>query len=100
MAIGVAAVIAVLAARTMVQTGLPALASVPLAFLSAFAAYELVLYLAGVAVSYSGDSFSFSIVGQIFTINAVAFAGLLLIHRIAVACALLPPAPAVAATSV
>ncbi|HVZ04738.1 hypothetical protein [Hyphomicrobium sp.] len=64
--------------------------SLAIGFLAAFAIYEFALYLAGIPLSGSAEAFSMPIVTRIFEINVVAFAGLLIFHRLAVAVSLLP----------
>lgn len=99
-AIGLAAVAGFYAARLIPAAGLPRLLALGLAFIAAFAAYELMLYAAGFVLGASDGAFSAEVVGQILAINAVSFAGLLVLHRAATALAWLrpatPPAPAAA----
>ncbi len=83
-AIGIAAVLAFLSARGIDTKRPPQIFGLALAFLIAFAAYELALYAAGFVLGGSDAAFSFAIVARIFAINAVAFAGLLLVHRLLV----------------
>jgi hypothetical protein len=92
-AIGAGAVAGFLVAHPVTNARLPSLVALILALLVSFAVYEVALYGYGLAVGDSGESFTAEIVGRIFLINAVAFAGLLLLHRAAVALALLRPAP-------
>lgn len=83
-AIGIAAVLAFFSARA-IDTKRPAqVFAFVLAFLAAFATYEFALYTAGFILGGSDAAFSFAIVARILAINAVAFAGLLLVHRLLV----------------
>ncbi len=98
-AIGVAAVLGYLAAVAVTPVVTSRLAATLVAFAVAFAVYQLALYAYGIATGYAGDSFSLSIVGDVLAINAVAYAGFLLLHRAAVALALVKPVRPVAAVS-
>jgi hypothetical protein len=91
-AIGVSAVIGFLAARAATRAEMSEPVALVLAFVVAFVAYQIGLYLAGVAFAYEGDAFSTAIVTEVLTINLVAYIGFLLIHRAAVALSLLKPA--------
>jgi len=90
-AIGAAAVAAYLGARWTLSIVVPfnALFAAVAAFAVGFVAYEAVLLAAGLALSGSGG-FSAEIVQQIATINVVAFAVLLVVHRIAAAVGAIP----------
>lgn len=88
-AIGVASVVAFFGARAVtVSAGASALALAG-AFLAAFAAYEAALYGAGFVLGSSDEAFSMAVIERIFQINLVSFAGLLLLHRAAVALSLI-----------
>lgn len=89
--IGLAAVAGFYAARRIAAAGLSQLLALGLALLAAFAAYELTLYAAGFVLGASDGAFTAEVVGQILAINAVSFAGLLLLHRAATALAWLRP---------
>ncbi|WP_409561922.1 hypothetical protein [Hyphomicrobium sp. MC8b] len=52
-------------------------------FLLAFAAYELALYVAGIPLGSSDDAFSVATVARVFEVNALSFAGLLILSVIA-----------------
>jgi hypothetical protein len=91
-AIGVSAIFGFLAARAATQTKLSEPVALAVAFAVAFVIYQIGLYAAGVAFAYEGDAFSTSIVTEVLTINVVAYVGFLLIHRAAVALALVKPA--------
>jgi len=98
-AIGIAAVLGYFAASVIAATTRSALVASVTAFLSAFAAYQAALYAFGLMTSYAGDGFSAAIVTEVLTINAVAFAAFLVVHRAAVALTLAPPAPRTAITA-
>ncbi|CAA2139237.1 hypothetical protein [Hyphomicrobium sp. ghe19] len=98
-AIGVASIVAFLGTRVVsIATG-----SSPLvlagAFLAAFAAYEATLYGAGFVVGSSDEAFSAAVVERVLMINLASFAGLLLLHRAAVAISLIRSEDAVPATA-
>lgn len=85
-AIGIAAGLGLVAAmvagiRTAGYGGVVATAS---AFIAAFSVYELVLYPFSFVLPGSDEAFSWPIVGQILVINALALAGLVALHRMAV----------------
>jgi len=90
-AIGLATVAGFLSARVVVMAGKsPAVTlpvTLPAALLTAFAVYEAALYATGLWLGASDTAFSFDVVRDILAINAVSFAGLLALHRIAVALA-------------
>ncbi len=99
-AIGLSSVAGYIAARAVTRIEQPALVAYAAAFVAAFVFYQLGLYLSGVAMGYKGDAFSTAIVTEVLSINAVAYAGFLLIHRAAVALSLVRPVqPAAAATA-
>lgn len=91
-AIGVASVLGYVAAAAVAPRAKSTLVATLIAFAAAFVVYQAALYAFGVATSYAGDSFSLSVVGEVLAINAVAYAGFLLIHRAAVALSLVKPA--------
>jgi hypothetical protein len=84
-AIGLAALLALLAARAIgeqferrgpiVTTGI--------CFLSAFAVYELALYAASFWLSSSDAAFSWATVGYFLQVNALGFAGLIVLKLVA-----------------
>lgn len=99
-AIGAASVAGLLAAERTSRASAPSIVRLGLALVASYAVYEVVLYAYGVAVGNSGEAFTAEIVGRIFLINAIAFAGLLALHRAAVALSLLrPPVQATPATA-
>lgn len=75
-------------ARDYIGASLTALCA---SFAVSFVAYQLGLFVYGLAIGYQGESFTASIIGNMLAINAVAFVGFLLLHRIAVALSLLKP---------
>ncbi len=90
-AIGVAAILAFTAAHAATAlAGARLFFGLATAFLTAFAAYELALYLTGTVFFASEDAFSVAVVTRILEINLVSFVGLLALHRLAVAVSLLP----------
>lgn len=91
-AIGAASVLGYFAAAAVAPRAKSAIVATLVAFAAAFIVYQVALYAFGVATSYAGDSFSLSVVGEVLGINAVAYAGFLLIHRAAVALSLVKPA--------
>ena len=89
-AIGLAALASALiaAAASSVSTSKAARGVVALS--SAFIAYEGVLFAATFVLPTAGHPFAPEIIARIFAINVVAFAGLLVLHRIVVGFGLLP----------
>lgn len=88
-AIGIAAGLAAWSA--MLTVGLaPRLwkpAAVAVAFLAASLAYQVIMYVSGLVLP--GGGFSLSVVKIVMTINVWALAGLLLVHRVALAAGLI-----------
>ncbi len=70
------------------------------AFIGAFAAYEVALMAVGAATASGSDAFTPKVVGQVFLANASAFGLLLLLHWIAVAMGVAPAATRQAAAGV
>ena len=97
-AIGAAAVFGFLAAQWAVQLKVPSVFRLGLTLVVAYAVYEVALFAYGVMVGGSDAAFTPEIVARIFVINAIAFAGLLVLHRGAVALSLLRQ-PAKASTA-
>jgi hypothetical protein len=62
-------------------------------FLAAFAAYEAVLLAISVALLGGAEIYTAAIQGRIFAINAAAFAGLLVLNRLAATIGLVKPVP-------
>lgn len=93
LAIGVAAFLAlgaVFAVRHRMRSGIGVLI---VGFVAAFLAYEVALYAATAFLPSGDEAFSLPVVAEIFWTNAVALAGLLVLHRIAVAAGLLATEP-------
>lgn len=90
-AIGVAAVLGYVAAAAITPLVRSTLLAAAVAFAAAFAVYQFALYAFGVATLYAGDSFSLAIVGDVLAINAVAYAGFLVLYRAAIALSLVKP---------
>jgi hypothetical protein len=84
-ALGLAAMLATFGARWAARTcdRLPWVAGHLTAFLAAFAVFEGVLFMAGLFLLGGMDAFALRIVSWIFVINAGAFFGLLILHRLA-----------------
>jgi hypothetical protein len=89
-AIGAAAVAGFFAAQWVARPNVPSLFRFGLALVVSCAVYEIVLLTYGVVVGSSLAAFTPEIVARIFLINVIAFAGLLALHRAAVALSLLP----------
>jgi hypothetical protein len=89
-AIGVASLLAFLAAHAAAASVGHRMLGLVAGFAAAFAVYEFALYLVGIPLSASAKAFSAPIVERIFEINVVSFAGLLILHRLALATSLLP----------
>ena len=99
-AIGAAAVAGFLAAQWAIRPAVSSVFRFGLALVVSCAAYEVALFAYGVVVGGSDAAFTPAIVARIFLINAIAFAGLLVLHRAAVAlCLLRQPAKASTATA-
>ena len=85
--IGLGAIAGYGAARSIVEAGKAPVLSLALAFVSAFVAYQTVLYAASFALGGSDYAFSGEIVWYVLKINALSFVGLLLLHRVAISLA-------------
>jgi hypothetical protein len=94
-AIGAAALVGYFAARQVRGLALPAPVCAPAMLAAAFVGYEAGLYAAAVVLGGTGTAFTGAIVGYVLVINAVAFAGLLIVERAATLLSL-KPAPAAA----
>jgi hypothetical protein len=90
-AIGVAAGLALVAAFAIRSWTRPGLAEIVGGFIAAFCIYEGVLFAATAFLPSGEEVFSPAVVAEIFWINVLALAGLLALHRIAVAAGLLVP---------
>lgn len=90
-AIGFASALAFLGARRVTAANLTEPATLACGFLVAFAIYEAGLYALTAILPSSAEVFSLAVVGRVFVTNAIAFVGLLLLHRLAIALTLLRP---------
>lgn len=88
-AIGIAAVLATFGVIEIKHRWGSAVTAVLISFLAAFAIYEGVLFTATAVLPSGEEAFSLAIVGRIFWVNVIAFAGLLALHRVAVVIGLL-----------
>jgi len=88
--LGVVAVLSAEAARAASERlgGRGIMVLAPAAFLAAFAAYEGGLFVVAAAILGGTEDFAPAIVARIFEINVVAWAGLLLLARLAAAAGL------------
>ncbi|MCC7250622.1 hypothetical protein [Hyphomicrobium sp.] len=93
-AIGLAAVAGFLAARSFTEGRANGLFILVAALFVSFVFYETALYAAGFVLGSSEEAFSTAVVGRILAINAVSFAGLLVLHRAAIALRWLRPSAA------
>lgn len=91
LAIGAATACGYLAASLVTAARLSTFVRTLGAFVMAFAVYQAVLYVYGIAVGDSGETFTPAMIGNIFLINAVGFAGFLALHRAGVALSVLRP---------
>lgn len=96
-AIGAGAVIGYLAARTVARSDLSALIVLPVVFVTAFVFYQAGMFASASTFTSAENAFSTAIVREVFVINAVAFVGFVLLHRVAVALSLVKPADHAAA---
>lgn len=91
-AIGLATVLGFFAARAVARVDWPLPVGLAVTFAAAFVFYQIGMAVAGVALAYEGDVVSTEMIREVGAINAVAYVGFLLIHRAAVALALVRPA--------
>lgn len=89
-AIGVASILAFLAAHAASRSLNHRPLGLAASFFAAFAASEFALYAAGIPLEASQEAFSGPVIGSVFTLNLISFGGLLLIHWLAVSAHLLP----------
>jgi hypothetical protein len=84
--LGGAAVLAILAGQWAAARSIDAARIVcfTATFLGAFAAYEVALFVVALSLLGGTEDFTAAILGRIFVINAAAFVGLLVLHRLAV----------------
>ena len=85
LAIGVAAVIGFVAARAITAAEKAPVLTVVAAFAASFVFYQIGLYAVSFILGGSEYAFSLEIVGYVLRGNVVAFVGLLILHRAAVA---------------
>jgi hypothetical protein len=102
--LGLAAVAATLGVRALVPrfAGANTAVRVVAAFAVAFAVYELILFVAAVTGLGELSNYMPAVVARILAINAVAFAGLLVLHQIGMTTGLAPrqaQAPSLASAS-
>lgn len=88
-AIGLAALLAVGAVLLVQRWIASSLAALAGGFASAFFVYEAVLFSATALLPSGDEAFSFAVIAQILWTNLLALAGLLILHRLAVAIGLL-----------
>lgn len=90
-AIGFGAFAGYFAARAAARFDMPALAGWVVAFLAAFVGYQGGMYLAALTFTNPASGFTTAVVSEVFTINAVAYAGFAALYHVAVALSLLKP---------
>lgn len=91
-ALGLSAVAGFVAARAVSSVKASQFLSIAVAFTAAFVAYEASIYAAGLVLGGTEGAFSVEAVTYILMINAAAFAGLVVLHRGAIALHVLRPA--------
>lgn len=91
LAIGAGTIVGFLAARAVTRRDLSRWLVVPLVFLTAFVFYQVGMFASASSFTSAERAFSTAIVQEVFLINVVGFAGFLLVHRLAVALALVKP---------
>lgn len=81
-ALGVSAIVAFLIAYAVVQRlpGRSLALTLPVAFVVAFAAYQLALYVTGLPLEGSEATFSGDVVSRVFEVNLVSFAALVVLQ--------------------
>jgi hypothetical protein len=87
-ALGIVALLATLGAEWTAERFNSSRLASAMAFLTGFAIYEGLLFLASIIVQSGVEDYAAAIVGRIFAINAVAFIGLLVVNRIGVSAGL------------
>lgn len=90
-AIGFAAFVGYFAARAATRANVPAIAGWVITFLVAFAGYQAALYVGGWTFTDPSSGFTAEVVGEVFAINAVAYAGFALVYLAAVALSVIAP---------
>jgi hypothetical protein len=89
-AIGIAAVLATLAASVATRMPLPRFGRILVGFVFGFLAFELTLFAATAILPSGDEAFSLAIVARVFAVNGLALAGLLVLQRTAEAVGLGP----------
>jgi hypothetical protein len=86
-ALGAVAILATVAAQAIVRRldGHGAVVVALASFVGAFVAYEGGLFVVAATLLGGTEDYTFAIVSRILEINAAAFAGLLVLHRLAIA---------------
>jgi hypothetical protein len=92
---GVAAALATLLVSEIARRYGSPVVGIIVGFLVAFVAYEAILFAATALLPSNTEAFSLPVVGRLFWINALALAGLLVLHRLAMVVGLLASLPAV-----
>ena len=90
---GIAALLAAVAACEIARRGVGPFVSLAVGFLAAFAVYELALLAAAAALPSGDGAFTLEIIARIFGLNVLALGGLLLLYRAAIAVGLLAARP-------
>ncbi|MEQ1669406.1 MAG: hypothetical protein ABL893_00970 [Hyphomicrobium sp.] len=90
-ALGLATFAGFFAARYALTLSASPMVSAAVAFLAAFVAYEAAIYAAGAVLGGAEAAFTLSALTYIFQVNVIAFAAIALIHRAALALALIEP---------
>src|SRR5262249_858616 len=88
--IGIAALLATLAASVAARAPLPHFGRILVGFVFGFLAFELTLFAATAILPSGAEAFSLAIVGWVFAINGLALAGILGLQRAAEAVGLGP----------
>lgn len=90
-ALGAATLAGFFAARYTLTLNMSALMSTAIAFAAAFVAYEAAIYAASLVLGGAETAFTLSAISYILQVNIIAFAGIALVHRAALAMALIEP---------
>ena len=86
LALGAVAILATVASQQTVRrlADVPRVVAFTATFLVAFVVYEALLFAISVTLLGGAEIYTVAIQGRIFAVNAAAFAGLLVLHRLAV----------------
>jgi hypothetical protein len=98
--IGVAAVLATLMVSEIAGRQGWLIIGVIAGFLAAFLVYEATLFAATALLPSGAEAFSLPVVSRILWINALALAGLLALHRLAMVVGLLASSPAITLSAI